>query len=147
GGTPGTGGSPRAGIVTPPYPGWVSDGSAFGRAAATILTAETGRPRYRRIADQEGISGVDAGTQTAADDVAGRRLGSRVGQPAWARPPRYFPPSPRGPATERPTPPTHRDPGGGRWRVGGRPRGSPGCRCRWPPSGTPPCRARSRRWR
>src|SRR5262249_54326844 len=88
--TLGTRWSPRAGIVTPPYPGWVSDGSAFGRAAATILTAETGRPRYRRIADQEGISGVDAGTQTAADDVAGRGLGSRIGKQAWALAQRYF---------------------------------------------------------
>ena len=88
--TLGTRWSPRAGIVTPPYPGWVSDGSAFGRAAATILTAQTGRPRYRRIADQEGISGVDAGTQTAADDVAGRGLGSRIGKQAWSLAQRYF---------------------------------------------------------
>jgi len=81
---------PRAGIVTPPYPGWVSDGSAFGRAAAEILTAETGSPRYRHTADEEGISGLYAGTQIAADDVAGRRLGSQVGKQAWARAERYF---------------------------------------------------------
>ena len=81
---------PRAGIVTPPYPGWVSDGSAFGRAAAAILTAETGSPRYRRIADEEGISGLYAGTQTAPDDLAGRRLGSKTGQEAWALAQRYF---------------------------------------------------------
>jgi Na+-translocating ferredoxin:NAD+ oxidoreductase RnfD subunit len=81
---------PRAGIVTPPYPGWVSDGSAFGRAAAAILGAETGSARYRRIADQEGISGLYAGTQTTFDDSAGRRLGSRVGKQAWALAERYF---------------------------------------------------------
>jgi Na+-translocating ferredoxin:NAD+ oxidoreductase RnfD subunit len=81
---------PRAGIVTPPYPGWVSDGSAFGRAAAAILTAETGSLRYRRIADQEGISGLYAGTQTAFDVNAGRGLGSKVGTQAWALGQRYF---------------------------------------------------------
>jgi hypothetical protein len=81
---------PRAGIVTPPDPGWVSDGSAFGRAAAAILTAETGSPGSRRTADQEGISGLYAGTQIAADDVAGRRLGSQVGRRAWALARRYF---------------------------------------------------------
>jgi hypothetical protein len=76
--------------VTPPYPGWVSDGSAFGRASAEILTAETGNPRYRRTADQEGPSGLYAGTQIAADDIAGRRLGSRVGKQDWALAERYF---------------------------------------------------------
>jgi len=81
---------PRAGIVTPPAPGWVSDGSAFGRAAAAILTAETGSRAYRRAADEEGISGLYAGTQIPADDVAGRRLGSRVGNEAWALAQRYF---------------------------------------------------------
>jgi hypothetical protein len=81
---------PRAGTVTPPYPGWVSDGSAFGRAAAEILTAETGSRGYRRMADEEGISGLYAGTQIAADDVAGRRIGSRVGKAAWALAQRYF---------------------------------------------------------
>jgi Na+-translocating ferredoxin:NAD+ oxidoreductase RnfD subunit len=81
---------PRAGIVTPPYPGWVSDGSAFGQAASEILTAATGSPRYRRTADEEGISGLYAGTQIAADDVAGRRLGAQVGKRAWALAQRYF---------------------------------------------------------
>jgi hypothetical protein len=81
---------PRAGIVTAPYPGWVSDGSAFGRAAAAILAADTGSPRYRRLADEEGISGVYAGTQIPGDDTAGRRLGSQVGKQAWALAERYF---------------------------------------------------------
>lgn len=81
---------PRAGIVTPPYPGWVSAGSAFGRAAATVLTAETGSRRYRRMADEEGISSLYAGTQIAADDLAGRRLGARVGKQAYALAERYF---------------------------------------------------------
>jgi hypothetical protein len=81
---------PRAGIVTPPNPGWVSAGSAFGRAAAEILTADTGSSRYRRTADEEGISGLYAGTQIAADDIAGRRLGSQVGKKAWLLAERYF---------------------------------------------------------
>ena len=93
---------PRAGTVTPPYPGWVSDESAFGRAAAEILTAMTrsgalpagtGLPRwgtYRHAADEAGLSGLYAGTQIAADDFAGRRVGSRIGKQAWALAERYF---------------------------------------------------------
>jgi hypothetical protein len=94
---------PRAGIVTPPSPSWVSDQSAFGHAAAEILTAMTrsgalpahagGLPAwgtYRRAADEAGLSGVYAGTQIAADDVAGRRLGSTVGKHAFALAERYF---------------------------------------------------------
>ena len=93
---------PRAGTVTPPYPGWVSDESAFGRAAAEILTAQTrsaalpagtGLPRwetYRHAADEGGLSGLYNGTQIAADDFAGRRIGSRIGKRAWALAERYF---------------------------------------------------------
>jgi hypothetical protein len=93
---------PRAGTLTPPSPGWVSDESAFGRAAAEILTAMTrsgalpalaGLPRwgtYRHAADEAGLSGLYAGTQIAADDFAGRRLGSKVGKQAWALAERYF---------------------------------------------------------
>ncbi len=93
---------PRAGTVTPPSPGWVSDESAFGRAAAEILTAMTrsgalpagtGLPRwgtYRHAADEAGLSGLYAGTQIAADDFAGRRIGSKVGKQAWALAERYF---------------------------------------------------------
>jgi hypothetical protein len=66
------------------------DEVAFGRAAAEILSAETGRARYRRAADEEGISGVYAGTQIAADDSAGRRLGSKVGKQVWGLAERYF---------------------------------------------------------
>jgi hypothetical protein len=81
---------PRGGVVTPAYPGWVADGSAFGRAAAEILAAETGRTRYLRMAAEEGSSGLDAGTQIAADDTAGRRIGAQVGKQVWARAERYF---------------------------------------------------------
>jgi hypothetical protein len=94
---------PRAGTLTPPYPGWVSDESAFGRAAAKILTGMTrsatlpagagGLPRwgtYRHAADEAGLSGLYAGTQIAADDFAGRRIGSTVGKRAWALAERYF---------------------------------------------------------
>ena len=93
---------PRAGAVTPPDPGWVSDESAFGHAAAEILTADastgalpagTRLPRwrtYRHAADEEGLSSLSAGTQIAADDAAGGRIGSRVGKQAWALAQRYF---------------------------------------------------------
>jgi VCBS repeat protein/ASPIC/UnbV protein/uncharacterized protein DUF6851 len=81
---------PRAGIVTPPYPGWVSDGSAFGSAAVAVLGTATGSARYRHLADQEAISGLYAGTQTPADEAAGRRLGSKLGKQAWALAQRYF---------------------------------------------------------
>jgi hypothetical protein len=89
--------------LTPPYPGWVSDESAFGRAAAKILTAMTGSgvlparagglPRwgtFRHAADEAGLSGLYAGTQIAADDFAGRRIGSTVGKQAYALAERYF---------------------------------------------------------
>jgi hypothetical protein len=94
---------PRAGTLTPPYPGWVSDESAFGRAAAEILTGVTrsgalpahagGLPRwgtYRHAANEAGLSGRYAGTQIAADDFAGRRIGSTVGKQAYALAKRYF---------------------------------------------------------
>jgi len=93
---------PRAGILTPPYPGWVSDESAFGRAAAEILTAMTrsgalptgtglpGWGTYRHAANEAGLSGLYAGTQIAPDDLAGRRIGSKVGKQAWALAERYF---------------------------------------------------------
>jgi hypothetical protein len=93
---------PRAGIATPPSPGWVSDESAFGHAAAEILTgmtrrgvlpAHSGLPAwgtYRHAANEAGLSGVYAGTQITADDVAGRRLGSTVGKHALALAERYF---------------------------------------------------------
>jgi Na+-translocating ferredoxin:NAD+ oxidoreductase RnfD subunit len=80
---------PRAGTVTPPYPGWVSDESAFAWAAATVLTAETGRT-FRRAADEAGLSAVYAGKETSADDLAGRHIGSTVGRQAWALAKRYF---------------------------------------------------------
>jgi len=94
---------PRGGTLTPPYPGWVSDESAFGRAAAEILTGMTrsgalaavagSLPRwgtYRHAADEAGLSGLYAGTQIGADDFAGRRIGSTVGKQAYALAKRYF---------------------------------------------------------
>ena len=98
----GTRWAPRGGAVTPPSPGWVSDGSAFARAAAAVLTADFGSPRipagaglrpwttYRTAADEAGLAGVDAGIQTGGDDVAGRRVGDSVGAKAWALAQRYF---------------------------------------------------------
>ena len=52
-----------------------------------------GLPRwgtYRHAADEAGLSGLYAGTQIAADDFAGRRIGSTVGKQAWALAERYF---------------------------------------------------------
>jgi hypothetical protein len=93
---------PRGGAVTPPSPGWVSDESAFARAAAEVLTADTGTatlpahtglpqwPTYRLAAGAAGRAGVDAGTQIPADDTAGLRIGSQVGRAAWALAEHYF---------------------------------------------------------
>lgn len=93
---------PRDGTSTPPSPGWVSDESAFARAAAEILTAMTksaalpggtrlpGWGTFRHAADEAGLAGVYAGTQIAADDFAGRRVGSKVGRRAWGLAERYF---------------------------------------------------------
>jgi FG-GAP-like repeat/ASPIC and UnbV len=102
-------------VVTPPFPGWVSDESAFGRAAAEVLSRYTGSPyfpgglferaiapgalgldrgpsravtlqwaSYADAADEAGTSGLYGGIDRRADDLAGRRLGARVGKTAWA---------------------------------------------------------------
>jgi hypothetical protein len=81
---------PRAGAVTPASPGWVSDESAFGRAAVEVLAARTPSAPLRRMAAEEGLAAVFAGTGTMADDVAGGRIGSKVGKEAWALAQRYF---------------------------------------------------------
>jgi hypothetical protein len=93
---------PRGAAVMPSYPGWVSDESAFGAAAAKVLGARTGRPTlpadanlppwrtYDRAAKEAGLAGLYAGTQIPADVAAGFRVGSEVGTKAWARAARYF---------------------------------------------------------
>jgi FG-GAP-like repeat/ASPIC and UnbV len=45
---------------------------------------------YYDAADQAGISRLYGGIHVAADDFAGRRLGSKIGKQAWARARRYF---------------------------------------------------------
>jgi ASPIC and UnbV/FG-GAP-like repeat/Domain of unknown function (DUF6851) len=45
---------------------------------------------YYDAADQAGISRIYGGIHIAADDFAGRRIGSRVGKEAWALAERYF---------------------------------------------------------
>ena len=45
---------------------------------------------YRHAANEAGLSGLYAGTQIAPDDLAGRRIGSKVGKQAWALAERYF---------------------------------------------------------
>ncbi len=74
--------------ATPPYPGWVSDESAFAWSAAEILRAATGRS-YRGAAEAAASAPVRAGTETAADAAAGKRLGAAIGRNAWRRTERY----------------------------------------------------------
>jgi hypothetical protein len=45
---------------------------------------------YYDAADQAGVSRLYGGIHIAADDFAGRRIGSRVGKEAWALAERYF---------------------------------------------------------
>ena len=45
---------------------------------------------YYDAADQAGISRIYGGIHIAADDFAGRRIGSRIGKAAWALAERYF---------------------------------------------------------
>ena len=45
---------------------------------------------YYDAADQAGLSRIYGGIHIATDDVAGRRIGSRVGKQAWALAERYF---------------------------------------------------------
>ncbi len=78
----GAGWTPPA--TTPASPGWVSEGSAFSYAAATVLTALTGRS-FEQQAEQLSQGGVAAGIETPADVTAGRALGTAVGQRALAR--------------------------------------------------------------
>jgi len=97
----GTRWAPRGGAMTPPSPGWVADGSVFGRAAAEVLAAWSRRTAiphgaglpwktYRSAADEAGHAGVWEGTQIVPDDTAGLRVGSEVGKKSWALAERYF---------------------------------------------------------
>jgi hypothetical protein len=45
---------------------------------------------YRSAADEAGLAGVFAGTQTAPDDIAGRLVGAAAGARAWTRAQRFF---------------------------------------------------------
>jgi hypothetical protein len=98
----GTRWTPRAGVTTPPSPGWVSDGAAFGHAAAAVLAAYSGNAKvppaaslrpwktYAGAASDAALAGVDAGTDTTAGASAGTRLGATVGTKAWTLAQRYF---------------------------------------------------------
>jgi hypothetical protein len=99
-------------FVTPGFPGYISGHSTFSRSAAEVMTAFTGSrwfpqglgtytlPRlvneagptqpvtlqwasYYDAADQVGLSRIWGGIHPPADDFAGRRVGSEVGQSAW----------------------------------------------------------------
>lgn len=106
-------------VASPAYPGYVSEASAFGHAAAAVLGALTGSEffpggvasaqvdrlriergptepvslewaRYADAADQAGQAGVYGGTQIEPDVSAGRRVGARVGELSLARARRLF---------------------------------------------------------
>jgi hypothetical protein len=106
-------------VASPAYPGYVSEASAFGHAAAAVLGALTGSEffpggvasarvdrlriergptepvtlewaRYADAADQAGDAGVYGGTQIEPDVSAGRRVGARVGELSLGRARRLF---------------------------------------------------------
>jgi hypothetical protein len=106
-------------FVTPGFPGYISGHSTFSRSAAEVMTAFTGsqwfphglgsytiarlinelgptRPvtlqwaSYYDAADQVGLSRIWGGIHPPVDDLAGRRVGSAVGQYAWELARRYF---------------------------------------------------------
>jgi hypothetical protein len=106
-------------FVTPGFPGYISGHSTFSRAAAEAMTAFTGTPwfphglgtytlpklvneagptqpvtlqwaSYYDAADEVGLSRIWGGIHPPADDFAGRRVGSQVGQSAWALARKYF---------------------------------------------------------
>jgi hypothetical protein len=110
------------GSVTPPDPGFVSEESAWSRAAAEVLSGLTGSPyfpgglasydvpastflalergpsrpvrlewaSYADAADQAGQSGVWGGIHIPPDDLAGRRVGYRVGRLAVVKARAYY---------------------------------------------------------
>ena len=106
-------------FVTPGFPGYISGHSTFSRAAAEALTGFTGSkwfpgglgsytlPKlvneagptaevtlqwasYYDAADQVGLSRIWGGIHPPADDIAGRLVGSQVGQSAWALAKKFF---------------------------------------------------------
>src|SRR5206468_12364590 len=60
----------------------------FERGPSKPLTLQWAT--YYDAADQAGISRIYGGIHIAADDFAGRRIGSGVGRQAWALAERYF---------------------------------------------------------
>jgi hypothetical protein len=106
-------------FVTPAFPGYISGHSTFSRSAAEVMTAFTGSKwfpggmgtytittlvneygptqpvtlqwaSYYDAADQVGISRIWGGIHPPADDFPGRRVGSQVGQTAWALAQKFF---------------------------------------------------------
>jgi len=74
---------------TPPSPGWVSSESAFAYAADAVLTPVTGLS-FARVAAAASRSGVEAGIEIGAADLAGRKMGAVAGKRAWSLAQRYF---------------------------------------------------------
>ena len=67
-------------------PSWGSLDTERGPSRDVTLQWAT----YYDAADQAGISRIYGGIHIAADDFAGRRIGSRVGKQAWELAQRYF---------------------------------------------------------
>jgi hypothetical protein len=109
----------RTNFVTPAFPGYLSGHSCFSRSAAEVLTAFTGTPffpgglgihtgfelgvergplrpltlqwaTYFDASDEAGISRVWGGIHPPIDNLAGRWVGSQVGQAVWALVHRFF---------------------------------------------------------
>jgi hypothetical protein len=109
----------KTNFVTPAFPGYISGHSTFSRAAAEVLAGITGSPyfpgglgsytvtsltfeqgpsipiqlqwaSYFDASDQAAISRIWGGIHPPADDFAGRRVGSQVGQAVWALAKQYF---------------------------------------------------------
>jgi hypothetical protein len=109
----------RSNFVVPAFPGYSSGHSTFSRSAAEVLTALTGSPffpggiatytitnlanekgpsqpvalryaTYYDAADGAGLSRVWGGIHPNADNLAGRRVGERVGKDVWTLVKRYW---------------------------------------------------------
>jgi hypothetical protein len=109
-----------AGVVTPPFPEYVSGHSTFSAASAAVLREFTGSerfdvavtvkagssriepgatpsrdvtlywPTFEAAADQAGMSRRYGGIHFVAGDLHGRRLGEQVGDAVYAKSLTYF---------------------------------------------------------
>ena len=69
---------------------WTVKAGSFRIATGPSADVRLEWATYYDAADQAGSSRIYGGIHIAADDFAGRRIGSRVGKQAWALAERYF---------------------------------------------------------